>query len=58
MPKIKYAPTDASENPSYVLAYTGSTLDSVTMTVNEVDYVKTLTYTGSNLTGVTVWVRQ
>jgi hypothetical protein len=57
MPKIKYAPTDASENPSYVLVYTGSQLDTVTMTLPAGDYVKTLTYTGTNLTSVSGWVR-
>jgi len=44
-----------SNNPSLVLAYTDGNLTSVTKTISETSYVKTLSYTDGALTGVSAW---
>ena len=51
-------PDDLSWNPSYVLAYTGSQLDTIDVTMNSITYRQTLTWTSGNLTAVSVWVEQ
>jgi hypothetical protein len=51
-------PDDGGWNPSYVLAYTGSQLDTIDVTFAGITYQQTLTWTGSNLTAVSAWVEQ
>jgi len=51
------APTDSSKNnPSLVLAYTGSNLTTITKTIGSTAYAKTLTYdVDDNLETVSGW---
>jgi chemotaxis protein histidine kinase CheA len=54
---VESVPTDSSKvNGSLVLGYTDGNLTTVTKTIGEDSYVKTLTYTEGVLTSISAWV--
>lgn len=48
---------DTKNNPPYTLGWDGVYLQTITETINGVQYQKTLTWTGALLTGVSEWVQ-